>query len=103
MYLSSWELKQKAPHPKHLDNIIKYLGYIPNITSKFEKLGTRTKLYRLKYGLSLKEFLQMPNINSHIMMKLEQSRYCKIPKTEEKAIEKMLKQTPTYFCEATLK
>ena len=27
MYLSSWELNQKAPHPKYVDEIVNYLGY----------------------------------------------------------------------------
>lgn len=103
MYLSSWELNQKAAHPKHLDSIIEYLGYIPNITSRFEKLGMRTKLYRMKYNLSMEDFIHMPNINSNIVMKLERLRFCKVSKTEEKAIEKTLKQKPTYFYEVTLK
>jgi transcriptional regulator with XRE-family HTH domain len=51
MYLSSWELNQKAPHPKHLKNIIDYLGYVPTITSNREHLGrTYRKRRNLKHN-----------------------------------------------------
>jgi DNA-binding transcriptional regulator YiaG len=82
MYLSAWELNQKKPHPKHLKNIIDYLGYIPKINSKHERIGTQTKLYRIKHNLTLKEFCQMTNIDFDLVVKWENARYCKISKQE---------------------
>ncbi len=99
MYLSSWELNQKAPHPKHVERIIDYLGYMPNITSKFEKLGTRTKLYRMKHNISIEEFCQMGNININVIMKLETMRFCKPLKTEVRAIKRQLNRKPTFSSE----
>ena len=87
-------MNQKVPHPKHLEIIVDYLGYVPNITSSFEKLGTRTKLYRIKNKLSLETFLKKTNIDSNIIKKLEHSRYCKIPKTLNEMIIEKLKQEP---------
>ena len=96
MYLSSWELKQKAPHPKHVENIINYLGYVPNITSKLEKLGTRTKLYRIKHNISIEEFCQMGNIDINVVMKLEEARFCKPLKIKVQAIKRQINRKPTF-------
>lgn len=87
MNLSAWELNQKAPHPKHLENIINYLGYIPIITSSFEKLGMRTKLYRKKHNLTLETFCQMANIDIHVVNKLENARFCKVDLKIDKIIK----------------
>lgn len=78
MYLSSWELNQKKPHSKHLENIIDYLGYLPEVDIKYERLGIVTKLYRLKHGLSLGEFCQKENIDIDWVKKWENARYCKV-------------------------
>ena len=99
MYLSSWELKQKAPHPKHVESIIDYLGYVPKINSKLEKLGTRTKLYRMKYNISMKEFCQMGNIDINVVMKLETMRFCKPLKTQVRTIKRQLNRKPTFSSE----
>ena len=100
VYLSSWEHKRKAPHPKYFDTIIDYLGYVPkNITSKTDFLGTRVKLYRKKHNLSIKAFCQQGNIDNHLVMKLENARFCKIDKEAKRMIEKQLKQTPISFFE----
>jgi DNA-binding transcriptional regulator YiaG len=92
MYLSSWELNQKLPHPKHLKNIIDYLGYLPKKISKNELLGMQTKYFRMKYHLSLEEFCQMTNINSDVVVSLENKRFCKVSDMERKAILKSLKE-----------
>lgn len=97
MNLSAWELNRKAPHPKHLENIINYLGYVPNITSDFDKLGTQTKLYRIKHNLNLEEFLQITNIDSNVVSNLESLRFCKLPRTKVQAIKKALVKVPTSF------
>ncbi|NQY01416.1 MAG: helix-turn-helix transcriptional regulator [Flavobacteriaceae bacterium] len=78
MYLSSWELNQKKPHPKHLENIIEYLGYLPEINVEYERLGMVTKLYRLKHQLSLEKFCQMANVDIDMVFKWEHARYCKV-------------------------
>lgn len=100
MYLSSWELNQKAPHPKHLKNIIGYLGYVPTISSNIERLGMRTKLYRMKYNISLHEFCQMGNIDSDVVIKLETRRFCKLSKEDTRTIKKALKLNLISFSEA---
>ncbi|MFY0602762.1 MAG: helix-turn-helix transcriptional regulator [Flavobacteriaceae bacterium] len=99
VYLSSWEHKRKAPHPKYLDPIINYLGYIPRIISKIDFLGTRVKLYRKKYKLSIETFCQLGSIDVDVIMKLENARFCKIDKETKKVIEIQLKKAPTSFCE----
>jgi len=99
VYLSSWEHKRKAPHPKYFDAIIDYLGYVPNITSKTDFLGTRVKLYRKKHSLSVKVFCKLCNIDNHLAIKLENARFCKIDKQTKRMIEKQLKQAPISFCE----
>ncbi len=92
VYLSSWEHKRKAPHPKYLDIIIDYLGYIPKITSKTDFLGTRVKLYRKKHNLFIETFCQLGNIDTHVVMKLENARFCKVDKETKKMIEKQLQK-----------
>lgn len=96
MNLSAWELNQKAPHPKYVEDIIDYLGYIPSIKSKLERIGIRTKLYRLKYQLSLEEFIQMTNIDSNLINKIENYRFCKLEKGVLQKIEKAIKHKPTF-------
>lgn len=103
MHLSSWELNQKAPHPKHLENIINYLDYIPKMKSKFERIGTRTKLYRLKHQLTLKDFIQMTNIDNNVVNKIENYRFCKLEKYVLHQIEKAIKQKPTFSYAENLK
>lgn len=102
MYLSMWELNRKSPHPKYVEFIIDYLGYTPKIASKFDKLGTRTKLYRLRHGMSLEEFLQMTNIDHDVIHRIENMRFTKLSKIEAKIIEKALKEIPNVSSLATL-
>jgi transcriptional regulator with XRE-family HTH domain len=97
IYLSSWELNRKSPHPKHIENIINYLGYIPQIKFSFEKLGTRTKLYRIKNKLSIQEFSQLNNIDINILDKLENSRSRKSSLEEQSLIENILKNERVPF------
>ena len=59
MYLSSWELNRKQTHPKHLEAIIQFLGYTPKLTSTFDRLGARTKLWRIVHNISMDGFSEM--------------------------------------------
>ncbi|NQX84696.1 MAG: hypothetical protein HRT67_02040 [Flavobacteriaceae bacterium] len=69
-------VKSKKIHPKHVELINDYLGYLPNITLKLEKLGTRTEIYRMKHNISTEEFCKMGNIDINVVMKLETMRLC---------------------------
>ena len=91
MHLSSWELNQKAPHPKYVDVIIDYLGYVPKITSRIERLGSRIKLYRRKHNLGINEFCELKKIDKVLVIKHENQRFCKFSKEEQKIIEQALR------------
>ena len=90
MNLSAWELNQKVPHPKYAEIIIDFLGYIPTITSKIERLGTRIKLYRLKHKLSINEFCKLKQIDKALVYKHEMQRFCKFSEKEYEVIEQVL-------------
>lgn len=109
MYLSSWELNQKKPHPKHLENIIEYLGYLPQTISKSELLGTQTKYYRMKYNLTLEELCQMTNMTSNVVTQLETKRFRKTCDSERRAmiqalssLQKKIKMQSIYLREKSL-
>jgi transcriptional regulator with XRE-family HTH domain len=75
--LSNWELNRKPIHPKRFNDMIDFLGYVPQQQSKIDKLGTRTQLWRLQNNVTLKDFSQMLNISKTEIMKIEQARYYK--------------------------
>lgn len=91
MYLSSWELNQKKPHPKHLENIIDYLSYLPKKVSKKELLGTQTKYFRIKHLIDLENLCQMVNIKTSLVKRIETKRFCKLSKQEDKMVRRALK------------
>lgn len=64
--------------------------YIPKITSGFERLGTRIKLYRKKHNMSIDEFCKLKQIDKDLVYKLENQRFCKLSNEEQKNIEQAL-------------
>ena len=76
--LSMWELNRKPVHPKRFNAVIDFLGYVPKKSSKFDKLGTRTQLWRLQNDVSLQEFSELLNISVEEITRIETARYCKI-------------------------
>lgn len=91
MNLSMWEHNKMFPHPKYVQTIIDYLDFVPNNTLKFERLGTRTILFRMKNQLSIEEFVQMTNIDSNVIWKIEKMKFSKLSKDEIRTIERALK------------
>lgn len=89
--LSMWELKRKPLHPKRFQSVIDFLGYIPKKSSKFDKLGTRTQLWRLQNGVSPEEFSELVNIPIEEITRIETARYCKIDSKVSKAINSFIK------------
>ena len=77
-----------------MEAIIDYLGYLPKINLKLEKLGMATKYYRLKYNLSLEDFCQMTNINTDVMLQVETLRYYKPSESLIKTIYSIVKSEP---------
>lgn len=96
MYLSSWEINKKTIHPKYLESIIEFLGFIPKLTSNFDKIGMRTKLWRKQHFVSMDDFLRMVNIPKEEILKIEQARYCKIDKKIELKINSFLNSNTTF-------
>lgn len=76
--LSMWELKRKPVHPKRFQSVIDFLGYTPKKSSKFDKLGTRTQLWRLQNDVSLEDFSELVNVPIEEIIRIETARYCKI-------------------------
>jgi len=76
--LSNWELNRKPIHPKRFNDVIDFLGFVPKQSSKFDKLGTRTQLWRLQNHASLEEFVSLLNLEKEDINKIETARYCKI-------------------------
>ena len=76
--LSMWELNRKPVHPKRFQSVIDFLGYIPKKSSEFDKLGTRTQLWRLQNDVNFEEFISMFNLDREVILKIETARYCKI-------------------------
>ena len=93
--LSNWELNRKPIHPKRFKDIIDFLGFIPEASSKFDRLGTRTQLWRLQNQVELKEFLYMIDIPKEEILKIEEARYCKVDKKTEIKINTFLKNKTT--------
>ena len=92
VYLSKWELNHTPVHPKYLNDVITFLGFIPKLKSTFDQLGTRTQIWRIENKTTLKVFAEMLNIPKEEILRLEQSRYCKIDaQTEAKIISFMKK------------
>ena len=95
MCLSSWELNRETIHPKYLEAIIEFLGFIPKLKSNFDKLGIRTKLWRLQNNVEFEEFLSMINSPKEEILKIEEARYCKVDKKTEIKINTFLKNKTT--------
>ena len=97
MCLSSWELNRETIHTKYLEAIIEFLGFIPKLKSNFDKLGIRTKLWRLQNNVGFADFLSMINISKEEILKIEEARYCKLDKNTEIKINTFLKNNTTSF------
>mgnify|MGYP001131345718 CR=1 FL=1 len=76
--LSNWELNRKPIHPKRFNDMIDFLGFVPSRQSDFDKLGTRTQLWRLQNHISFGDFISMFNLDKEDVTKIETARYCKI-------------------------
>ena len=68
--------------------MIDFLGFVPNKYSSFDKLGTRTQLWRLQNNVNLEEFISMFNLEREEIIKIETARYCKIDVELEDIITK---------------
>ena len=89
--LSMWELKRKPVHPKRFQSVIDFLGFIPKKSSKFDKLGTRSQLWRLQNNVSLLEFSELVNVPIEEITRIETVRYCKIDAELETKISEYIK------------
>lgn len=96
MCLSSWEINKKTIHPKYLESIIEFLGFTPKLTSNFDKIGMRTKLWRKQHSVTMDDFLSMINIPKKEILKIEQARYCKVDKNVALKINSFLKSNITF-------
>lgn len=92
MCLSSWELNSQTIHPKYLESIIIFLGFIPKLTSNFDVIGMRVKLWRTENFISIEEFSRMVTIPEEEIKKIEQARYCKVDKIRNRKINYFLKR-----------
>lgn len=88
--LSMWELNRKPVHPKRFQSVIEFLGYVPKKSSKFDKLGTRTQLWRLQNDVSLQEFSELLSVQIDEVTRIETARYCKIDNRVSKAITALI-------------
>ncbi|MGY0408223.1 MAG: helix-turn-helix domain-containing protein [Polaribacter sp.] len=88
--LSQWELNRKPPHPKYFTQIIEFLGFTPVLKSDFDRLGIRTKLYKIQRNISLKEFVKEINISRELLYKIEESRHCKLEAKVKRRIEQYI-------------
>lgn len=73
--------------------MINFLGFIPKKSSDFDKLGSRTQLYRMQNNMSIQEFSKSANIPIEIIEKIEQARYCKIDTETKQAITQFVSNT----------
>lgn len=73
--------------------MINFLGFIPKKSSDFDKLGSRTQLYRMQNNMSIQEFSKSANIPIEIIEKIEQARYCKIDTKTRQAITQFVSNT----------
>lgn len=89
--LSMWELNRKPIHPKRFQSVIDFLGYVPKKYSNFDKLGTRTQLWRLQNNVGFEEFISMFNLEKEVILKIETARYCKIDTELETKISEYIK------------
>lgn len=96
MCLSSWEINRQTIHPKYLEPIIEFLGFTPKLTSNFDKIGIRTKLWRKQHSVSMDDFLSMINIPKEEILKIEQARYCKVDKKVALKINSFLRSNTTF-------
>ena len=96
MCISSWEINRQTIHPKYLEPIIEFLGFTPKLTSNFDKIGMRTKLWRKQHSVSMNSFLSMINIPKEEILKIEQARYCKVDKKVALKINSFLKSNTTF-------
>ncbi len=99
MCLSSWELNRKQIHPKYLEAIIQFLGYTPKLKSKFDKIGMRTKLWRIQHSITLDDFSVMIAIPKEEIIKIETARYCKVDKKTERKVNQFLIVNLTFSSE----
>ncbi len=91
--LSMWELKRKPVHPKRFQSVIDFLGFVPKKSSRFDKLGTRTQLWRLQNDIDIQEFSELTNIPVKEITRIETARYCKIDNKVSKSVEKLIKNS----------
>jgi transcriptional regulator with XRE-family HTH domain len=90
--LSNWELNRKPTPPKHLQNIIYFLGYVPKIKIGFDRFGTYTQLYRKQQEISLQKFSEHINIDIEEIKHLEQGKYGKRHRQLESEIMVFIKE-----------
>ena len=90
--LSNWELNKKPIHPKRFNDVINFLGFVPKKQSSFDKLGTRTQLWRLQNHIDLEEFVSLFNLEREDIIKIETARYYKKDDELESTIIKHIQQ-----------
>lgn len=97
--ISLWELNRQPPQPKHLESILAFLGFTPKLKSNFDKLGSRTKLWRIQHSILFDEFLRMIDIPKEEILKIEQARNYKVDKKVTLKINRFLKENTTFSFE----
>lgn len=95
--LSMWELKRKPVHPKRFQSVIDFLGFVPKESSRFDKLGTRTQLWRLQNNISLQEFSELVNVPIEEIIRVETARYCKIDGMVSEVINSFIKHPISFY------
>lgn len=95
VFLSKWELNHAPVHPKYLNAVISFLGFIPKLKSNFDRLGTRTQLWRIENMVSMQEFVKKLDISKEEIQRIEQARHCKIDTQMESKINHFLKKSLT--------
>ncbi len=78
-------------HPKYLNAILNFFGFTPKLKSTFDRLGTRTQLWRIENKITAKEFAEILNIPKEEIQRMEQARHCTIDIQIESKINCFLK------------
>ena len=94
VYLSKWELNHPPVHPKYFNVLIDFLGFIPKLKSTYDRLGTRTQLWRMENKVSLNKFAEILNVQKEEIQRIEQVQHCKIDSQTETKINRFIKKKP---------
>lgn len=69
--ITNWELNRTEIRIRYVPKIVTFLGYNPLDVTNEDTLGARMKQWRLKHGISIKQFQSIIKMDRQTIMRIE--------------------------------